>query len=44
MNITDDNMLDEYIANRLLKLNKRDTDKDYEQIVQKIVLELISKA
>ena len=44
MNMADDNMVNEYIENRLLKLNKQVEDKDYEQTIQKIVLELISKA
>ena len=44
MHMADDNMVNEYIENRLLKLNKQVEDKDYDQIIQKIILELISKA
>src|SRR5271155_2735387 len=44
LEISDDNIIDEYIESRLRQMNKSVLDDDYETILQQIILDLISRA
>ena len=44
LEISDDNIVDEYIESRLRQMNKTVLDDDYEMILQQIILDLISRA
>jgi hypothetical protein len=44
LEISDDNVIDEYIDSRLRQMNKSVLDTEYETILQQIILDLISRA